>query len=166
MKLKLSFFICILFIVFFVFFSPSFASTSIFRLNFNIQDLSFETLKGYDRIKLLGGGFSAEPGAPLLPVKFVQIAIPKDSEVEEVKVVSFESQELLGTYHIYPAQKFLPLSEFPTKDEKVKFVEPNPLIYDLSSEYPGKLAQVTNNGFLGGQHIAGVALYPIQYIPG
>jgi hypothetical protein len=141
------------------------ASEGAFTLCFDPQNLAFEKLEGYDRIKMVGAISSAEPGTPLLPTRFVQIAIPADLDAERVEVTSFEYQELPGTYEIYPAQPFYPLSSLPTKEEEIKFVEPDPSVYESSSEYPGKLAKVTNNGFLGGQHLAGVALYPLQYIP-
>ncbi len=158
-------FMGLLLFVSFVLSTVGFASGSVFSLNFDPQDLIFEKVEGYDRVKMVDGRFSAETGTPLLPIKFVQIAIPVDLEVERVEVVSFKYQELPGTYKIYPAQPLYPLSGLPTQEEEIKFVEPHPSVYELSSEYPGKLAQVTNNGFLGGQHIAGVALYPLQYIP-
>jgi parallel beta-helix repeat protein len=143
----------------------AFASDKAFTLYFDPQDLAFEKVEGYDRVKMRNGKFSAEPGTPLLPIKFVQIAIPFDLEVEKVEITSFEREELPGAYKIYPAQPFYPLSSLPTKEKEIKFVEPDPPAYELSSEYPGELAQVTNNGSLGGQHIAGVAVYPLQYIP-
>jgi parallel beta-helix repeat protein len=143
----------------------AFGSERVFNLGFDPQDLMFETVKDYDRVKMVDAISSADPGTPLLPIKFIQIAIPVDLEVEEVEVVSFERTELPGTYNIYPAQPFYPLSNFPTKEEDIKFVEPDLSLYQSPSEYPGKLAEVTNSGFLGGQHVAGVALYPLQYIP-
>jgi hypothetical protein len=155
-------FICI---INFVFSSAGFASTSVFSLNFYPEDLIFEKVKGYDKVRIVGGRFSAEPGSPLLPVKYIQIAIPTELEVERIEVISSAHQELPGTYKIYPAQPFYPLSSLSPKEQKIEFIDPDPLLYGLSSEYPGNLAQVTNNGFLGGQHIAGVALYPLQYIP-
>jgi len=152
-------FVCLVVFIFSVF---SFASVSVFTLNFDPDDLIFEKVQGYDKVKILDGRFSAEPGSPLLPARFVQIAIPADLEVERVNVISSDFKELPGTYLIYPAQPLYPLFAFPTK---IEFVGPDPLIYQSASEYPGKLAQLTNNGFLGGQHVAGVVLYPLQYIP-
>ncbi|NIN01314.1 MAG: hypothetical protein GTO24_25450, partial [candidate division Zixibacteria bacterium] len=125
----------------------------------------FEKVDGYDRVKMADARFPAEPGTPSLPVRFVQIAIPADLEVEQVEVVLSEHQQLPGTYKLYPAQRFYPVSSLPTKEEEVEFVEPDPAVYSLSTEYPGETARVTNNGFLGSQHIAGVALYPLQYVP-
>ncbi len=141
------------------------ASETVFTFDFDASDLVFEKVDGYDRVKMADARFPAEPGTPSLPVRFVQIAIPADLEVEQVEVVLSEHQQLPGTYKLYPAQRFYPVSSLPTKEEEVEFVEPDPAVYSLSTEYPGETARVTNNGFLGSQHIAGVALYPLQYVP-
>ncbi len=155
------------FLIIALFFFPaiSLAFNSTLSLRFEPKDLSFEKTGDYDRVKLAGALLFTEPGKPLLPVKYVQIAIPADVEVERVEVISFQRQELVGGYDIYPAQPFLPLSDLPTKGEDIRLTPPDPSVYNSSFEYPGELARVTNNGFLGGQHLAGVALYPLQYIP-
>jgi hypothetical protein len=145
----------------------TFASGSdvLLSLSFDPADVTAEKVGGYDRVNMRDAVFSAEPGTPMLPIRFVQIAIPADLEVERIKVISSEHQVLPGTYNVYPAQPFRPLSSLPTKQEEIDFVAPDPSVYDLSSEYPGKLGEATGSGFLGGQHIAGVALYPLQYVP-
>jgi parallel beta-helix repeat protein len=145
-------------------FASGSASQEVFTQNFHLSDLAFEKAGGYDRVEMVDAIVCGEPGTPWLPVKFVQIAIPTELEIERVEIVSSEYQQLAGTYRIHPAQPFYPISGMPGKEE-AQFVQPDPSVYSLSNEYPSKLAEVTNNGFLGGQHIAGVALYPLQYIP-
>ncbi len=145
-------------------FASGFASQEIFTLSFDRADLTFEKTADFDRVEMLDAIVCGEPGTPWLPVKFVQIAIPAELEVEKVQITSFEYQQLAGTYKIYPAQPLCPISSMPGKEE-AQFIPPDPSIYSRSNEYPGKLAEVTNNGFLGGYHIAGVALYPLQYVP-
>jgi hypothetical protein len=140
------------------------ASQETFTLNLDPSDLIFQEAQGYDRVRLPDCRFPAQPGAPLLPVRYVQIAIPDDLEVVSVEVISSEREQLSGSYNIYPAQPYYPISTLPSKEE-VKFTEPDPSIYRLTAEYPGTLAKVTNNGFLGGHHIAGVAMYPLHYVP-
>jgi parallel beta-helix repeat protein len=152
-------------LTFFLFSTFGLASETVFELSLALEDLNFEKVQGYDRVKMPDGRFSAEPGTPMLPARFVQLAIPADLQVQSVEITSFERRELPGTYHICPGQPFYPVSDLPTKKENIKFVEPDASVYGMPSEYPGKLAEVTNNGFLGGQHIAGVALYPLQYVP-
>jgi len=165
MKKPLLSFIAFIFIGFFGLNVFGFASTSVFNFSFDPSDIVFEKVEGYDRVKLKDGRFSAEPGNPLLPIRFAQIAIPAELEVRKVEVISFERQEFLGEYKIYPSQPLYPLSGNPAKGEDIEFSEPDPSVYQLPSEYPGELVRLINNGFLGGHHIAGVALYPLQYIP-
>lgn len=134
-------------------------ATDSFNFNFDISDLKFDQIDGFDLVTMEGTHAIADTGYPLLPVKFVQIAIPPDSEVVEVQVDSATFIILDGTYHLHPGQPCVPISG------SVPFVPPDPDVYGLSVEYPGYLAHQTNNGFLGGYHIAGVALFPLQYIP-
>ena len=141
------------------------ASAAVFTVRSDVKDLHFERLKGYDRVTMTDARSLGNPGNPLLPTKFLQIAIPTDVEVQRVEVVSYKRKELPGTFTIWPSQPHQPMSVRALKERQLRFVPPNPEEYGLSSEYPGKLAQVTNNGFLAGHQIAGVVLYPLQYIP-
>lgn len=92
----------LLYLPYLFFFSTlGFATETIFSFSFDTSDLLFEKLQGYDRIKLVGGRFSAEPGSPLLRTRFVQVATPTELEVQGIEVVSFVSDELLRTHEIY-----------------------------------------------------------------
>ena len=165
MKRAIPFSLSFLFLSVLLFSSLGFASEGVFSLSFDPDDLVFEKMRSYDRVELSDGRLQGEPGTPLLPVRFIQIAIPSELEVVGVEVISSESLELPGTYRIYPAQSFYSLSNSPGREEP-ELVEPDAAVYGLSSHYPGTLVEVTNNGFLGGQHIAGIALHPLQYVPG
>jgi len=139
-----------------------FAKTENLKVDFQPAELSFEKTLGFDKIRFKGGEFVSPLGDPAIPAKFIQIAIPPDLEIEKVLITSEKHHSISGEYKIYPTQPQLPLSKI---DQKVKFVEPNPLVYRSNREYPGKLAQIVSDGFLAGQHIAGIVLYPIQYVP-
>jgi hypothetical protein len=165
MRIIASFFMGLVFVTFAFCPTLGFSSPDIFSLNFDLSDISFDKVQGYDRVKMKDGRFYGEPGTPLLPARYVQIAIPNHLEVQRVDVISSKRQELSGSYQIYPTQPFYPISQLSTKEKEVEFIKPDTSVYVLPSEYPGRIANLTNNGFLGGQHIAGVALYPLQYIP-
>ncbi|MCJ7578773.1 MAG: C25 family cysteine peptidase [candidate division Zixibacteria bacterium] len=141
------------------------AVKSTFTVDFELSDLTFEKVNRFDQIQMKGGISFGEPGSPLLPIKVVQIAIPGDVEVDRAEIISSQHQEISGTYNIYPAQPPVPIGIQPIGLEKQEFVPPNSNIYELATEYPGELVKVTDNGFLAGQHIAGVLVYPLQYIP-
>lgn len=138
------------------------ASKDTFTFSFGLSDLTFTEENGFDKVKMEGTISMGEPGHPWLPVRMLQIAVPEWQEVERVEVISTKRLELAERYRIHPAQ---PLIEISKSAQKIDFTPADPSTYGLTTEYPGKLAEVANNGFLAGQHISGVALYPLQYIP-
>jgi hypothetical protein len=141
------------------------ASQSKFTLSFSENDIRFEKPEGFDQAMLEGCRLQGTPGDPWLPVKYVQIAIPQDVEVVSVEVNSLDRSQLSGSYHIFPAQTLQPLMDIPWENRNPQFASPNSDVYGLSQEFPGKVVEVLSHGFLAGQHIAGLAVYPLQYIP-
>ncbi len=141
------------------------ATTSTFTLNFKTGDLTFEKSQGFDKVSLKDGSFLSSVGEPYLPVKFVQIAIPRDLEVQAVGVNWEMRQELEGRYSIYPTQREYPLRDKPWKDQIHLFTEPDPKVYNLTKEYPGELVEILGHGFLAGQHIVDLVICPLQYVP-
>lgn len=139
---------------------PDAQATSFFSFSFDTTELHFQEWEGFDRVTMEGALSLGISGHPLLPAKFVQIAIPTESDVQSIEIISCQPDTLPGKYHLYPAQPYRSPS-----DSAAPFVPPDSVVYGLPSEYPGQLARVTNNGFLGLHHIAGVALYPLQYVP-
>jgi len=102
--MKRSIFLCAVVATFLSLSTTVSGSETNFVLYFSPADFSFEKVDGFDQVKMESGISSAEPGYPSLPTRFVQIAIPRDVEVEGVEVISSKRQELSGTYSIYPAQ--------------------------------------------------------------
>ena len=139
-----------------------FAKTEALKLDFQPSELSFEKFSGFDKIRLKGCEFVSSLGDPAIPAKFIQIALPPDLEIEKVMITSEKHHSISGKYKVFPTQPQVPLSKI---DQPVKFIEPNPLVYSSNKEYPGKLAEIVSDGFLAGQHIAGIVLYPLQYVP-
>jgi len=141
------------------------ATTSTFTLNFQTNELSFEEFNGFDLVSLKDGSFLSSVGEPYLPAKLLQIAIPTDLEVQAVRINWEIHLELEGSYNIYPTQKEYPLSRIPWEDQVHLFTQPDPEVYSLSKEHPGKLVQILGHGFLAGQHIVNLVIYPLQYVP-
>ncbi|MCK4385744.1 MAG: hypothetical protein KAW52_05715, partial [candidate division Zixibacteria bacterium] len=131
-------------------------------VDFSIADLVFSASEGFDIIYLKGSDITDQVGEPQLPVKLFHVALPPGSKVEQVVVTKAESQTLPNDYHIFPAQPPQILSKM---DEPISFVQPKPKVYRLTQEYPEKLLEYTGSGFLGGYQLAGILVYPVQYIP-
>ena len=116
-----------------------------FTFDSDLSDLTFSSRRGFDKVKMEGTISGGEPGYPWLPVKVVQIAIPEWQEVERVEVISSKRRELAERYSIHPAQ---PMVEISRSAQRIDFTPADPAAYSLTTEHPGKLAEVTNNGFL------------------
>lgn len=142
------------------------AKTTRLSLSFNTDELTFKKAQDFDQIFLQDLEFLGKPGEPRLPVNVIQILVPVDEQIESARIISKRSHILGGTYNLYPVQPPVPVSEMPWKDEEVEFFPPDQQIYGSSSEFPGKVVDVISHGFMGGYHIAALAVYPVQYLPG
>jgi hypothetical protein len=123
-------------------------------------DLSFEKENGYDRISLKGAINSQIPGSPLLPIKLVRILLPAETEVVSVSVIS-EQRELLGEYAVIPCQ----LDEKTDGIDTQKWTIPNSEVYGSASSYPEKRVEVLDQGYLAGNYLVTLAVYPLEYFP-
>lgn len=131
-------------------------------VSYSPSDISFSTVKGYDVVRLEGCELTEGDGEPQLPVRLVRLALPSGARVEEVKVVSAQVETLGGKYLVYPSQPPRPLS---VSAQEIAFVEPKEPLYNSRNQYPGRLVELTGIGNLSGQAIAGLLVYPLQYLP-
>ena len=138
----------------------SFFSGVSHTVHFSENDLIFDRRDGYDLVDLKDGEKTGELGEPDLPLKLVHLLIPNDSEVESL-IIMGNSKVIEGEYFVYPAQP----------DEKTDgmikrtWVPPDSETYNSDSLYPGKLGEIVESGYLAGNRIVTLALYPLQYRP-
>jgi hypothetical protein len=140
---------------------PLISGTITKTLNFSLSDFVFKKIDGYDLIILSGESETREIGAPLLPKKLVNFIIPPDAEVTKVVVISKREIEITGFYHLCPCQKPFPFSH----PEIAEFIPPDEYIYSSSNVYPAKDIEFYPAGTKSGFGIAGIAIYPLKYIP-
>jgi len=132
------------------------------RLSFSLGELSFERAADYDVVKLPDAHLMNRIGEPALPVRNVYVAIPDNVQVTGVELTSCHVSDISGSYNIYPAQPPVPMK----KDAKPgAFVQPNALIYGSTSPYPENVIKYVGTGSLGGQRIAMLQVFPVQYLP-
>ncbi len=124
------------------------------------NDLVFERENGFDRISLKGAIDSQTSGFPLLPVKMIHLLLPEGTEVAEVTAVSGQ-QMFLGEFNILPGQ----LDEKTDGAGTGKWTDPDPSVYGLNSPYPGKRVEIWDEGYLAGNHLVTLAVYPLEYYP-
>jgi hypothetical protein len=152
------------------FFLPAFAQKSDnlsssdevnYKTYFSQNDLVFGRRDGYDLIDLKDAEKIGEIGRPDLPKKLVHLSLPGGSEVESLIIISESYKTMEGEYLVFPTQP----------DEKTNglienvWIPPDSELYHSDSLYPGKLAEIVERGYLAGNRIVTLALYPLQYRP-
>jgi len=132
------------------------------EVTFDINDLSFTEIEGYDFVRLEGCKSTiVELGAPCLPKVSFSLLIPQGAEVIDIEIVSLDTEEIAGDYKVYPTQHPQPF----IKGRVFQFVEPDKDIYSQTILYPEKVIQSAHTGSMGGYKLASLLIYPIQYIP-
>ncbi len=98
-------------------------------------------------------------GEPGIPARVVHFVIPPDMRVLDVLVRSGDEQTLPGTHRVAWLQPETPPGEAP------RTVGASLDIYESDEVYPRERVVYLGDGYLGGYHIASVALYPLRYHP-
>ncbi len=130
-------------------------------LSFEPEQFLFDQMRGFDRVYLIDGSCIYQTGEPVLPARQVMVAIPSGSEAMKVGVLSVDSEQIPGSYHIFPGQPPARLDGSPPPP----FVEPDEQVYSSTLAYPEMLAQLDGQTDLAGQQMAVVTVYPLQYVP-
>ncbi|MDH5684621.1 MAG: C25 family cysteine peptidase, partial [candidate division WOR-3 bacterium] len=130
---------------------------------FSEEDFTATKENNFDLLLNQEGLYTFEEGAPLLPIFSRYILIPATAEIERVEIKEIEKAILPQDFEIYPCQPPRPISN--NEDEKFDFIPPNPMIYASAAPYPGKLFDIVPSGSKSGFRIAGIVLYPFQYLP-
>ncbi|MBU0518016.1 hypothetical protein KJ564_03650 [bacterium] len=129
--------------------------------SYSLNDLSSDTLDGFDIVGLPAASMTSQLGAPSLPFYTYNFIIPNNLDVSNVSVTSTTDDTLQGTYWIYPSQYPKPTMYVPNPPP---FVEPDSAIYFSSDPYPAMKADCLGSGFFDGANkIAQIAVYPIQF---
>ncbi|MCJ7508475.1 MAG: C25 family cysteine peptidase [candidate division Zixibacteria bacterium] len=151
---------CLVFVL--LFFQVASANIGVSKISFKREDIKFEQKDSFDIVKLADCYLMGKVGEPALPVKNVFVALPQGVEVLGVEVISFEVEELSGTFYIHPAQPPVPLS---LSSNLPAFVSPKDSVYNSMEPYPKNIVEYIKTGSLSGQRIAVLRIYPVQYIP-
>lgn len=144
---------------------PAFCGQITERIEFSLDQFLFSKSGQFDRIYLSGANITDQVGAPQLPVKSVSFSLPANSRVEKIEISSYEKEEIKGTYDVYPVQPPRILSLGKGRYERIPFTLPDSEVYSSSQAYPGKAAELTGCGYMGGSQVADVLVYPVEYLP-
>jgi len=129
------------------------------EVTFSGSDFSFNTKGEFTLVSLPNSFHTTEVGAPQMPVTSLSFIIPQNVRVTGVRIISVEKNLMDGNFYLSPTQEEVPIGMTPS------FAEPKKAIYESSSPYPGKIIELAGDGFLAGYHLAGVSIYPLEYIP-
>jgi hypothetical protein len=127
--------------------------------SYDPSEIAIETDGAYSRVAIEGASSIGTPGAPALPVQYLQFVIPPDARVEDVLITRLDEVVLPGVHRVAPAQPEVPIGEPP------RHADPDPTIYGRAGAYPEHRVEYLGDGYLGGYRIAGVAVYPVRYEP-
>lgn len=129
------------------------------RISFPDAKVAESGISGYDRITITGLPLSNIPGAPLLPVKYVNLLLPPGARAVSVDVVYSDEKRMEGAFLPAPGRRETPLSEKPGKQAP----GPDRAIYDSREAYPASQAELVHQGSMGGLGAATVKVYPARY---
>jgi hypothetical protein len=115
----------------------------------------------YDLIEIEELDLTGLPGHPCLPVKDMQIYVPRGSRLTEVRVISQDQMILPGEYLLLPGQHEIPLSS----EVMPEPMPPDERIYMQPDPYPGSTVRLATSGSIGGRKVSCVQVFPLQYVP-
>jgi hypothetical protein len=116
----------------------------------------------YQLIAVEGWGRTATVGAPQLPTRGILVGVPSRGTVK-VEVLQGNAEELSGL-NIYPC----PQKAIEEKGGEISLKEVfyrDKEAYSRDSYTPGKLVQVSETGYMRGQRVAKMDIFPFQYNP-
>ena len=127
--------------------------------SFSLSDFSFDSVGQYVRITYDDYTYTEDIGWPELPRIEVKYAIPYDSYVSGLTVTNTTVQMLQGTYLINPRQPATSVGN-PSPDFVI-----DSSAYRSNLPYIGCYAEVSDQYYEMGFHIAVINVYPFSYIP-
>ena len=107
------------------------------------EEILFQRNTDFDELITSEYSFTEEVGNPQLPVHIESFVVPFEATVSDLQITSVSKQKIDGNFYIYPAQppRILDGSESPA------FVQPNASVYNSSSPYPGKVAEIISDNY-------------------
>lgn len=139
--------------------SGAFASRSV-TVAVSESEVTLDAGRDYTRVALDGGRSLAQPGEPELPARVLSFAVPDGMRVAGVRVSASDELVLDRGRVVFPAQPEAAIGQ-----PAPAWVEPDQAIYSASGVYPVERGIVLGSGFLAGQGIATVAVYPVRWRP-
>ncbi|MCF7885145.1 MAG: T9SS type A sorting domain-containing protein [Candidatus Marinimicrobia bacterium] len=135
------------------------ASQSI-SFTFEQNQLKFRKFNNYDIVRLANYDLMQQPGHPALPFYLYQFRIPSNRQLTEIEINTINKDTLPGNFNILPGSKQYILSQKPAA---VKLARSS--IYNSSKPYPAQIIKKRAVGYLAGEKIATLQIFPLIYYP-
>ncbi len=130
-----------------------------YTIDYPTTEFSIFKEGNFDRIKAMHFSMSDKPGAPELPVVFLNYIIPPNASVESIIVNRYTTHRLPGEYIVYPSQKVH------YGNDSFPWTGPDTSVYNSDSLFPNKYIQVVGVGVIDGARIITLKIQPLQYRP-
>jgi fibronectin type 3 domain-containing protein len=142
---------------------PVGAQTTETTIEFSESQLLFSNSNGFDLVSIDSprGYLDGVEGEPMLPVVTANILMPAGAKITGVRTNVEKETELAGQFNIMPTQKIVPTGAGGKSD----FVKPNPAVYSSSKHQREKALDGVARKIMRGHYIAGVKVYPVDYVP-
>lgn len=101
-----------------------------------------------------------QPGAPMVPIKSTFMKIPVGKKIAEVSMEYRDIETIPLAKPLMPVQINQPVS----LENQKSWQPPDKIIYS-EQRYPEKKFLDKWHGFIGGNRIASICFYPLQYLP-
>jgi hypothetical protein len=129
-------------------------------LTYSPSDLAFAKSGGYDTVTLRGTDLQVQAGEPVIPIRYVRLALPIGYEAIDVSIDVSGETVMPGRYHLVPGTAPVPLS---SPGAVAKHLEG--AIYRSEGQYPAETCKLIGTGLKSGYPIADLAVYPLRYEP-
>jgi hypothetical protein len=120
-------------------------------------DIDFVTINGLERY--------SKAGAPVIPVKPVEILVPAGMKIAGIKSIAADSEQLPGTYSLSHGQKPQRRPSYGEEFKPVAPTQPDPEIFEMTTFWPVEQHDLVTVQTNRGYDIAYVNLFPLQYSP-
>ncbi len=150
----------IIFLAFF-FVGAANAQTLNYSHSFNMPVIKTDKNTGYSNIIYENCKTLGDEGTPLIPYYAVDLLLPQNKEIENIKILDIEFYNYQADVKLKPRGKYVPIS----KDYVDYTPNPDENIYNSDDIYPSKKVDNSSTQFLAGHSIGSFTICPIQYIP-
>gem|GEM_PF-1467176 len=133
--------------------------------DYAVEDLSANG-ETYQRLTLPEAELNDEAGAPQVPVRAALLGVPTLAGLS-VSVLEADAESLTGL-RLYPTPVLVaPETAFEAEPSAApaEVFAPDAAIYGADQDYPGRLADLGESGYLRDQAVAQIRFYPLQYNP-